>query len=81
MLGLRGLYRPDDCFEVTHSIVGLGVMIVQLEGGCVSLCQKRVSFESEWIKGETMHRNLANLPQDTAWWPVEYRRRSLGPQG
>jgi len=50
LLRLRGLYRPDGCFEVAQSIVGLGMMIVQLEGERVSLGQKRVSFESQWIK-------------------------------
>ena len=50
LLRLRGLYRPDDCLEVAQSIVGLWVMIVQLEGERVSLGQKRVSFETQWIK-------------------------------
>ena len=50
LLRLRGLYRPNDCFEVTQSIVGLGMMIVQLGGEHVSLGQKKVSFESQWIK-------------------------------
>src|SRR5579863_923980 len=66
LLRLRGLYRPGGCFGVAQSIAGLGMMIVQLQGEHVSLCRKRVSFESRCIKAETIHGKSANLPQDTA---------------
>jgi len=53
------LHNPDGFFEVSPDIVGLfWVTAVKLNGGCISLCQNRVSIERSWIRVEiNIHGN------------------------
>ena len=46
LLQFGGLHKPVCCFEAAPGIVGLTVMIVQLDGRGDSLCQNRVSVKN-----------------------------------